>query len=146
MSSPCEEIPREIDPGGWVENLRTWLQVERTPAEMLAHLWGKLRGVDSRLGRFAELSRRGGVPPEADAFKSGRSDDLFPIDPSSVATYLLDKGQWIADGVALMVTSLNFLALAPGYQSLPEVIPSRNLTSAQKASVDHMVGSPRRMS
>lgn len=140
MRSPCHGGEDDEQLGGWTPTLRRWLVEERSPVELLAHLWGKLKGVNSRLGRFAGLWCSGGVPPEASASTKWRSDDLFPIDPASVAAYLRGKGQDMADGVSLMVNSLNYLALASGSQELPDGFPSRDLTSAQESTVDHLVG------
>lgn len=36
-------------------------------------------------------------------------DDLLPIDPKAVATYLLDKDQKLSDGVMCMVNALSYL-------------------------------------
>ena len=64
-------------------------------------------------------------------------DDLLPIDPKAVATYLLDKDQKLSDGVMCMVNALSYLTSGPGGEWL-ERFPEKDFTSAQRDTVDHV--------
>ena len=67
-----------------------------------------------------------------------RGNDLLPIDPKEVASYLLDDGQVIVDSVQGMVTVLSYLALCSGNAPVPEELPDRPLTKPQERVVDHL--------
>eukprot|EP00435_Cladocopium_sp_Y103_P010071 s5114_g2.t1 len=135
--------PRETKPTWereeWSARWKAWMSEPRSPADVLSGLWAKIKKSDSPLGHLAALSASEGVPPgpKAENLKV-RGDDLLPIDPKAVATYLLDKGHKISDSVSLIVNSLNYLTLCPGGDECPKAFPDRPLSVAQQATVDHL--------
>ena len=116
---------------------RTPIGKRRSPATFLAALWTHLKEVSNKLGHFAKVCSSDG-PPGAEASKLFRGDDLLPIEPKEVASYLLDDGQVIADSVQGMVAALNYLALCSGNAPVPEELPDRPLTKPQERVVDHL--------
>lgn len=78
------------------------------------------------------------MSPGASASSVFRGDDLLPIDPKEVASYLLDESAAVSDAVTGLVNSLNYLALCPGNGLVPEEISDRPLTVPQARAVDHM--------
>eukprot|EP00435_Cladocopium_sp_Y103_P072729 s88_g41.t1 len=101
-------------------------------------MWALLPKLPTKVGLLAGVHRKSGVPPEAPASNPQRGDDLFPIYIPAVVSHLLDKGPVVADAVAAMVNSLNYLALYAGGLPVPESFPERDLTGAQRSAVDHL--------
>ena len=91
----------------------------------------------SKLGHFAQVLEADWVPPGPEVEATTRGEDLLPIDPKEVATYLLDKGGAIADGVNCMVNAVNYLALCAGHAPVPEKLKDQPWTRAHKVRVDH---------
>ena len=76
------------------------------------------------------------MSPGVEASKLYRGDDLLPIDPKEVASYLLDDGQVVADTVQGMVTVLNYLCAVAMRPFLK--LPDRPLTKPQERVGDHL--------
>ena len=122
----------------WMERWQRWRSEEHSPAEVLEGLWLHLRSLPSKLGHFSLASAGDGVPPGAGASTRVRGDDLLPIDLREVATHLLDAGSTVANSVACVLNSLNYLALCSGHAPVPTVMPERTLTSPQKEVIEHV--------
>ena len=105
----------------------------RSPAQYLAGMWSQVKSLPTKLGHFARVLSQDWVPLGADASSSIRGDDLLPIDPKEVATYLLDKGEAIADGVNGMINAVNYLALCGGHAPVPEKLNARPLGPGARA-------------
>ena len=119
-------------------DLKGYLAEERTPVELFYGLWRSFEGKESPLSRLAQLGRSQGAPLEDKSSKSLRGDELLPINPQAVIAYLQAHGEVKAQGVAGMVTALNYLAKSQGQGgwTTPEV--KNELTQAQKLTVDHL--------
>ena len=117
------------------------MEEERTPAGLLTGLWWGLQDRDSSLGRLAAQPSSEGVPPEDSSSKKERSDDLLPLDPKAVETYLEGRGHSIIDGTLVMVNTLNSLAQTQGQGGWTEARRTKGLTKAQKMTVEHLVES-----
>lgn len=122
----------------WVRSWRQFRSSEMSPAEALSGLWKHLKTLPSKLGHFSTVSAGEGVPPGASASMQVREDDLLPIDVRRVLDYLEDKGAAIANSVACVLNSLNYLGLCSGHAPVPAVLPSRPLTKPQKEAVEHV--------
>lgn len=109
----------------------------RSPAQYLAGMWSQVKSLPTKLGHFARVLSQDWVPLGADASSSIRGDDLLPIDPKEVATYLLDKSAAIADGVNGMINAVNYLALCGGHAPVPEKLNARPLAQVQERVVDN---------
>ena len=122
----------------WMARWRRCRSHEQSPSKVLAELWRHLRSLPSKLGHFSLASAGDGVPPGAESSVRVRSDDLLPIDLREVATYLLDEGSTVANSVASVLNTLNYLALCSGHAPVPTVMPERPLTNPQKQVIDHV--------
>ena len=122
----------------WMARWRRCRSHEQSPSEVLAELWRHLRSLPGKLGHFSLASAGDGVPPGAESSIRVRSDDLLPIDLREVATYLLDEGSTVANSVACVLNTLNYLALCSGHAPVPTVMPERPLTNPQKQVIDHV--------
>lgn len=109
----------------------------RSPAQYLAGMWSQVKSLPTKLGHFARVLSQDWVSLGADASSSIRGDDLLPIDPKEVATYLLDKSAAIADGVNGMINAVNYLALCGGHAPVPEKLNARPLAQVQERVVDN---------
>ena len=122
----------------WAAEWRSFAGESRSPAELLEGLWLRLPGLPTSLGRLADESAQRGVPPEAPASTKVRGDDLLPIDPCSVATFLMDKPGKVANMVACMVVALNHLSHTQSQGGWEGPFTGRKLTSAQEEVVTHL--------
>ena len=94
----------------WMRRWKVDFNEKSSPAEFLRRAWGHVRGLPTKLGRFASVCFGEGVPPGDFSSMKIRDDDLFPLDLKEVATYLVEVDSNVADAVISMVNSLNFLA------------------------------------
>lgn len=74
------------------------------------------------------------MPPS----KTVLGDDLLPINPVAVVSYLQAKGPKIAQAVACMVNAFNYLAKAQCQGGWTELSSPKELTRAQKLTVDKL--------
>ena len=118
--------------------LKGFLAVERSPVELFGGLWRFLEGKKTPLSRLVQLGSGQGAPPEDKSSKSVRGDELLPINPQAALAYLHPSGELRAQGVAGMVSALNYLAQSQGQGgwSMPEF--KKELTQGQKLTVDHL--------
>lgn len=59
----------------------------RSPAEFWAGMRRKVKELPTKLGHFSQVFSQDGAPPV-------RGDDLLPIDPKEVATFLHRNSRW----------------------------------------------------
>ena len=67
-----------------------------------------------------------------------RGDELLPINPQAVLGYLQPRGESVAQGVAGMVSVLNFLSKAQGQGGWAPADFKQTLSQEQKLTVDHL--------
>ena len=85
-----------------------------------------------------QLGSGQGAPPEDKSSKSVRGDELLPINPQAALAYLHPSGELRAQGVAGMVSALNYLAQSQGQGGWSMSEFKKELTQGQKLTVDHL--------
>ena len=126
--------PEPADAGG----LKVFRSVERSPVELFGALRRAFESKDTPLCRLAQLGKSRGAPPEDKSSKQVRGDELLPINPQAVLAYLHSSGEMKAQGVAGMVCALNYLAKSQGHGGWVAHVFMKELTQAQKLTVDHL--------